>query len=98
MKTFNSILLGLGVILSGLFIAICIVDLCVLVDCRISGSKNCWYNPSVLKTPITHLYLACHKGKTYLTHNVVGDTWKVRDTQVGEQVFWTRLEVVEKHQ
>lgn len=51
-----------------------------------------WYSAHWYAQPYTHLRLALRPSKEYWTLNATGsERWLVRDTAIGDKVFWTIL-------
>ena len=84
---------GLGVwALSSIFMgAVLAADTHSLLESKKYGTP--WYSSSWLEQPVTNLYLAFYPSREYTTTNAIkSETWRVREVQAGDAVFWTTLE------
>jgi hypothetical protein len=57
-----------------------------------STYKTPWYDARWHKQPVTHIFLSSRESTIYWTSNVCGQPWKVKETKVGDKVFWTVIE------
>ena len=66
-------------------------DLYSFISLSRGDYKTPWYSQNVLREPATNFMLMFYPSRKVHTHNVVGEPWLIRETSVGDVVFWTLL-------
>lgn len=87
-----------GVILTlTLLFCVFLDDAMGILTIRESTYTTPWYDARWWKQPVTHIMLSFYRDEDKLATNAVGDLWLVREIQVGDKTYWTRLKVLKKH-
>lgn len=75
-----------------LSVTICSVDAYVFYKTVNGHYKTPWYSPDWWDAPYTNARLSLMPSTEYWTTNAMGsEKWLVRETKVGDVVFWTTL-------